>query len=280
MEDFGKWLEGAEVKDLSVLASGRKTETVKHPCSRCHGTGKYLGVRVHMAESKCFACKGTGFFKTSAAVRAKGKASRANAKAKKIAAFTEANKELVKFLRDNTSWNDFARSLLASLDTKGEIHPNGLAAAERMMAKTLATRAKKAAEKANAEASAPVVDLTKIHDLFATALANGKNRRALLGGDNMKITPAPERGKNAGFLYVKVDGEYCGKVTPDGKYMAGWGNKVDVTEDLMKIAADPAKEARLYGMRTGTCACCGRELTDPKSIEAGIGPICASNWGL
>ena len=50
--------------------------------------------------------------------------------------------------------------------------------------------------------------------------------------------------------------------------------------DLTKIAADPAGEARLYGMRTGTCACCGRELTDPNSIEAGIGPICAENWGL
>ena len=278
MEDFGKWLEGAEVKDLSVLASGRKTETVKHPCSRCHGTGKYLGVRVHMAKSKCFACKGTGFFKTSAAVRAKGKASRANAKAKKIEAFTEANKELVKFLRDSTSWNDFARSLLESLDTKGEIHPNGLAAAERMMLKTLATRAKKAAEKAKLEASAPVVDLAKIHAVFETALDRGLNRRALLGGTDMKLTPAPMTGKNGGCLYVKVAGEYAGKITPDGKFLAGWGGKIDVEEDLKKIAADPLGEARLYGRRTGTCACCGRTLTDPVSIEKGIGPVCESRW--
>jgi hypothetical protein len=278
-DSFGAWLEEAEVKDLSTLASGRKTETTKHPCGRCNGTGKWVSYS-GWKRGKCHACAGKGYFKTSAAVRAKGRASKANAKAKKIAEFTEAHKELIEFLRANTSWNDFARSLLESLDTKGEIHPNGVAAAERMMAKTLATRAKKAAEKANAEASAPVVDLTKIHDLFATALANGKNRRALLGGDGMKITPAPMTGKNAGFLYVKVDGEYCGKVSPEGKYMAGWGNKTDVTKDLMKIAADPAGEARLYGMRTGTCACCGRELTDPNSIEAGIGPICAEKWGL
>jgi hypothetical protein len=51
-------------------------------------------------------------------------------------------------------------------------------------------------------------------------------------------------------------------------------------EDLDKIAADPAKEARLYGLRTKRCACCGIELTDPKSIERGIGPICAEKWGL
>ncbi len=279
MSDFGNWLAEAEVKDISSLASA-PAKTVKHPCSRCHGTGKYLGVRVHMAKSRCFACKGKGYFKTSAAVRAKGRASKANAKTNKVAKFTEANKDLVKFLRDNTSWNSFARSLLESLDNKGTIHPNGVAAAEKMMAKTLATRAKKDALRATEEAAAPTFDLTKIHTLFATALANGKNRRALLGGDNMKITPAPERGKNGGHLYVKVDGEYAGKIDPAGKFHKAWKTDIAVEADLTKIAADPAKEARLYGMRTGTCACCGAELTNPVSIDAGIGPICAKKWGL
>jgi len=278
MNDFATWLDENEVKDTKVLVSDRPVVENKHACSRCWGTGKYKGVRIHMAESKCFACGGKGYFKTSAAARAKGKANKANAKAKKIAAFTEANKVLVAFLRDNTSWNSFARSLLESLDTKGTIHPNGVAAAEKMMAKTLATRAKKAAEKANAEASAPTFDLTKIHEVFATALSRGKNRRALLGGEDMKITPAPEHGKNAGHLYVKVDGEYAGKVDPAGKFHKAWKTDIAVEEDLKKIAADPLGEARLYGMRTGTCACCGRELTDPKSIDKGIGPICESKW--
>lgn len=35
-------------------------------------------------------------------------------------------------------------------------------------------------------------------------------------------------------------------------------------------------EAKAYGRETGVCCNCGAELTDPKSIEAGIGPICAS----
>lgn len=34
-------------------------------------------------------------------------------------------------------------------------------------------------------------------------------------------------------------------------------------------------EARQFGIETGACICCGAELTDPKSIEAGIGPVCA-----
>jgi hypothetical protein len=35
-----------------------------------------------------------------------------------------------------------------------------------------------------------------------------------------------------------------------------------------------------YGRATGSCSCCGRELTDPVSIEAGIGPICAGRFGF
>jgi hypothetical protein len=49
---------------------------------------------------------------------------------------------------------------------------------------------------------------------------------------------------------------------------------------LQVIAADPRGEAIRFGQRTGTCSCCGRELTKHASIEAGIGPICAQKWGL
>jgi hypothetical protein len=276
---FGDWLEGAEVKDLGALANDHVVLEVKHPCGRCRGTGKWTSYSGYKT-GKCHACRGTGFFKTSAAVRAKGRASAANTKVKKIAAFTAEHKELVAFLKDSVSWNSFARSLMDGLNTKGTMHPNGVIAAEKMMAKTMAARAAKDASRAAEEAAAPTFDLRKIHTLFDTALANGKNKRALLGGEGMKITPAPEKGKNAGHLYVKVDGEYAGKIDAAGKYHAGWGSKIDVETDLTKIAADPSGEARLYGMRTGRCACCGRELTNEDSIKLGIGPICAEGWGL
>ena len=38
------------------------------------------------------------------------------------------------------------------------------------------------------------------------------------------------------------------------------------------------KIIRATGRTTGVCQCCGRELTDPQSIEQGIGPICAQNF--
>ena len=40
------------------------------------------------------------------------------------------------------------------------------------------------------------------------------------------------------------------------------------------------EEARDYGVRHGVCAACGRTLTNPESIEYGIGPICRTRyWG-
>jgi hypothetical protein len=36
------------------------------------------------------------------------------------------------------------------------------------------------------------------------------------------------------------------------------------------------EQAKEYGLRTHTCGCCGRTLTNPDSIAMGIGPICAA----
>lgn len=71
--------------------------------------------------------------------------------------------------------------------------------------------------------------------------------------------------------------KYLGKVTR---------NAIDsrfsdtVRETIMGAASDPLTAAIRYGKVSGECSCCGRELTDPQSIEAGIGPICAKkfNW--
>ena len=38
-------------------------------------------------------------------------------------------------------------------------------------------------------------------------------------------------------------------------------------------------EATLVGKNYSFCVCCGRELTDPKSVAANIGPICVKKFG-
>lgn len=38
------------------------------------------------------------------------------------------------------------------------------------------------------------------------------------------------------------------------------------------------QQAKAYGKAYGICADCGKLLSNPDSVEAGIGPVCASKW--
>ena len=47
---------------------------------------------------------------------------------------------------------------------------------------------------------------------------------------------------------------------------------------IRKLSADDrmsVEDAKAFGLQFGVCCCCGATLTDPKSIAAGIGPVCA-----
>lgn len=37
-------------------------------------------------------------------------------------------------------------------------------------------------------------------------------------------------------------------------------------------------EAKAFGFEFGICCVCGAELSDPKSVAQGIGPVCAKRW--
>jgi hypothetical protein len=110
--------------------------------------------------------------------------------------------------------------------------------------------------------------------MFETARNSG-HKKPIYRAAGLVISRASDHGKNPGALYVKTaeGDEYLGKIIGTdytGKPAPG----------LVAIAADPRGEAVRYGKRTGTCSCCGAELSNPKSIAAGIGPICATKWGL
>lgn len=51
-----------------------------------------------------------------------------------------------------------------------------------------------------------------------------------------------------------------------------------VREMLAEFETDPLAAAKKYGKLSGRCCSCGRDLTDPESIEAGIGPRCAERF--
>jgi len=83
----------------------------------------------------------------------------------------------------------------------------------------------------------------------------------------------------AGWVFVKSlrdardRGDKAGAQRPGGTYQ---GPEADA---LTEIMADPTAAAQAFGQHTGTCGVCGLMLTDPVSIEAGIGPICAAHYG-
>jgi len=48
---------------------------------------------------------------------------------------------------------------------------------------------------------------------------------------------------------------------------------------VLAVASDPKAAATAYGQRTGSCSCCGRELTNKESIDLGTGQMCAGKFG-
>jgi hypothetical protein len=49
---------------------------------------------------------------------------------------------------------------------------------------------------------------------------------------------------------------------------------------LRAIWKDPERFMIAFGKLSGKCGKCGAPLSDPESLEMGIGPICAKNYGF
>jgi hypothetical protein len=145
--------------------------------------------------------------------------------------------------------------------------------------------AHKLAVDANPVAVADNTKPSQFEALFAAfqAAKNKGAKRLTLRFDGVSIKP----NRDNTVLWVTSQSEtemgeyglkpkYLGKVTP-----AGCDSRLSdtVKETIMGAANDPLNAAIRYGKVSGECSCCGRELTDPKSIEAGIGPICATKFG-
>lgn len=118
----------------------------------------------------------------------------------------------------------------------------------------------------------------KEHLLFAQS-KGVKYPRLVFG--NYKFTLAPITGKNAGAVYVKrkSDGEYLGKII-GLEFFPTFGITEFSRDHITALVKDPLAAATVHGQQTGTCCCCGRELTAESSINAMIGPICAERYGF
>lgn len=254
----------------------------RFPCGQCAGTGRWSGGVNKHGNSGCLACNGRGFFTTSPEYRA---GRRATAQSKKEAAAEAVRRAVKEFVEAHPQmWadlvagrSDFTRSLHSSLLKWGSLTHNQIAAWYRGQEKLKAYRAERQAE---ADAKGGVVNLDRIREMFDAALING-HRKPVYRAEGLKISLAPATGRNAGALYVVEieDDAYQGKIV-DATFSAMRETKADVLSRLQTIAQNPLEAAVRYGRRTGTCSCCGRELTNQASIDAGIGPICQQKWNL
>jgi hypothetical protein len=171
--------------------------------------------------------------------------------------------------------SEFARSLLEGLNSYGSLTPGQVAAVERAIVQD----EERARIREATLAAAPVLGTHA--DLLATfnrARGTGLKRPTLRTGD-LVFSLAGDASKNPGCIYIKLAGEYQGKITPQGKLAPLYSCTPDTVAAITRVMADPKAAAIAYGKLTGRCSVCGRELTDPVSVAAGIGPICAGGYG-
>lgn len=270
-------LEDEAAFNQPAANAGAARETF--PCQSCAGTGKYRGVRVHQERADCFACGGRGYFLTSPHQRKKSRAYNARRKERAVEAALASVSDEVRATLEHAEARgfQFAASLMDQMRRGKLLSDKQIAAANGMHEKAVAREAERAAER---EKAAVATDLGPIITMFDRARESGyKKPRYRAAG--LVISLAPATGRNAGALYVKRidDDTYIGKVAGDRFHPVRDCTDADKVA-LAAIAVNPAEEAVRYGQRTGTCSCCGRELTNHGSIERGIGPICAERWGL
>ena len=92
--------------------------------------------------------------------------------------------------------------------------------------------------------------------------------------------------KNDGSaIWVKFDNRIVGRLDTASNVCALWPSKFLESDSatiigtwLNELERDPQEAAKDYGRLTGKCCVCSRMLTDPVSIEAGIGPICSGRF--
>ncbi|WP_186083660.1 DUF6011 domain-containing protein [Burkholderia gladioli] len=176
----------------------------------------------------------------------------------------KSNAPEVKWIIHNALKNEFARSLDTYLVRTGTLTAPMLDAVRRELA----------------AAHVDAAGVSRIVEAFRAAISSGLKRpKMFLGEFAFKLATT---GRNKGAIWVTAgseNGTYLGKIA-DGKFMASQACGSDQAAAVLAACSDPKQAALAFGQRTGRCSCCGRELSDPASVDASIGPVCAKRYGF
>lgn len=277
-DDIGaSGLPAADAPPLRETYRGPSAGDFWEPCPKCRGTGSTRW-------GKCFKCKGAKgkAYKTSPEERAKRRQSAAMSKAAKIEAFKTEYPDVWRWMAGSTF--PPAVQMMADLEKYGSLFDSRIEFARRMIQKRADAIAAREAAKQEAVATAPVVGDALAKAFEAAKAAQAEKRKGEAGSRKPvklffgKFSIAEAR-RYPGVLYVNgAGGDYYGKIV-EGKLLKGRDCSAEVAAEVAEILKDPKAAAIRYGQRFGICCVCSRTLTDSKSIEAGIGPVCAENMG-
>lgn len=95
-----------------------------------------------------------------------------------------------------------------------------------------------------------------------------------------------ERSNDAIEYEITVKQYMTKKATPEFDFMAKWNDNNPMPMRIMRGTIEKETRGMVYmnlhgfAKETVTCACCGKELTNPISRYYGIGPICLGKLGI
>jgi hypothetical protein len=284
-KDFGITEAPRALTPKAVEHLADETKRFTEGCPACRGTGKFVSWSGRVV-GDCFKCKGVGkrTYKSSPETRAHNRVKAATRRdgrwTDKIDTFIKAYPHIVTWINETAGTFEFAAKMRDGLAMYGSLTPNMIAACEKCIARKNEWKEKKTSD----------IDVTLIHTAF-----NKAREYAAKHGEGIEKL----RLRYAGFtfsldrsdvnvLWVKSDTEknphtgkrLCYGKTNGDKFESFKACTPEIRDRIVEIAKDPAAAARAYGQHYNFCSCCSRKLTNPKSREMGIGPICAERFGF
>tara|TARA_B110000285_G_C14923076_1_gene513561 strand:- start:10 stop:624 length:615 start_codon:yes stop_codon:yes gene_type:complete len=176
---------------------------------------------------------------------------------------------------------NFVTSMMSQFETKGRLSPKQITWAIKLSTEAAHKESDPMAfeEEDDGEFIEVLTFMTEVGLTKARLVFIDYSRR---GAKKVSFCRSPAHGKNPNHIYVKVEGEYVGKVTPTGHFVGRDSWAFQMTTSIMHdmVVAGVSEYILAYGKHSGICACCGRTLTDERSLTAGVGPVCAKHWNI
>ena len=191
----------------------------------------------------------------------------------------EAIESLSRLFIDGAVRGDFPGSLIVQATESGLSEQQWIWV--HLLVVEAGTQAKKAEAVAVVDLSATVGYLTSASE----SLKYPKVRLETSDGRKVVLSRAGDRAKLPGSINVTDGGPFgdnvwYGRITLDGTLQPSRSCDDAVITLLKEFNENPAEVASAYGIRTGNCCFCRKELSTKESLAVGYGPVCADKWSL